>query len=242
VEAAAQVTVTAEQATVVAPVSSSSSTVDALSHGMQRTPPSSIQGALAEPTPSSEAAFVTSGDAAAELAGSSTGSDADPALSADVYMLTSPTEPSPDTATPSNQSLLNTSYVIDETDTGVASLEAESIDLPSRSSSKKIDQANTSTMMSDMDLVTTIIRVPAASLPTCLPESTVLVTGSFVGWAERFQLRHSETDPGILEGALSIPRGCHQYKYIVDGNWVTSSEQACVDDGLGGGRLSRLLF
>ncbi|MEZ4228337.1 MAG: alpha-amylase family glycosyl hydrolase [Polyangiaceae bacterium] len=67
----------------------------------------------------------------------------------------------------------------------------------------------------------------------------VLVTGSFSSWAATTAGGALELlDDGVGNFSLTtqaLPPGTHQYKFIVDGNWVTDPDNTTqVDDGFGG--------
>lgn len=53
------------------------------------------------------------------------------------------------------------------------------------------------------------------------PESEVYVAGTFNDWDPK-RHRLTATDGGVLSTTLSLPRGTHEYKFVVDGIW-------CVD-------------
>ncbi|GAM25701.1 hypothetical protein SAMD00019534_088760 [Acytostelium subglobosum LB1] len=58
----------------------------------------------------------------------------------------------------------------------------------------------------------------------------VYIAGSFNNWKEKIPLSHSEKDFTLI---YNLPPGVHQYKFIVDGKWVHSSEQPVAADTKG---------
>ncbi|EGG21316.1 hypothetical protein DFA_01197 [Cavenderia fasciculata] len=58
----------------------------------------------------------------------------------------------------------------------------------------------------------------------------VFIAGSFNNWKEKIPLSHSEKDFTLI---YNLPPGVHQYKFIVDGKWVHSSEQPVAADTKG---------
>jgi len=50
------------------------------------------------------------------------------------------------------------------------------------------------------------------------PESEVYVAGTFNDWDPK-RHRLTNTDDGVLSTTLSLPRGIHEYKFVVDGIW-----------------------
>jgi hypothetical protein len=63
--------------------------------------------------------------------------------------------------------------------------------------------------------------------------SDVRIAGSFTGWEPRHQLHQAE--PGIWTITLPLPRGVHDYAFIVDGSqWVADPFAVQVNDGFGG--------
>ncbi|KAL1946643.1 hypothetical protein VTO73DRAFT_14747 [Trametes versicolor] len=62
--------------------------------------------------------------------------------------------------------------------------------------------------------------------------SDVIVTGTFDGWSCSHHL--TKTPSGFFHGAFSVPWGdVVQYKYIVDGRWTTTDDQATELDPMG---------
>eukprot|EP01132_Coremiostelium_polycephalum_P001136 gene1136-1442_t len=55
----------------------------------------------------------------------------------------------------------------------------------------------------------------------------VFVSGSFNNWKEKIPLSHSEKDFTLI---YNLPPGVHQYKFIVDGKWMHSTEQPVAAD------------
>jgi len=67
--------------------------------------------------------------------------------------------------------------------------------------------------------------------------SAVALTGSFVAWSGTAPpaIAFTKGTDGAWTGSYDFMAGEHQYKYIVDGNWIvdpTNPDQA--DDGFGG--------
>ena len=51
----------------------------------------------------------------------------------------------------------------------------------------------------------------------------VLLAGDFTNWAP---VRMKKAKTGSFGVTLAIPRGSHEYKFIVDGCWVTDPDNA----------------
>jgi hypothetical protein len=67
--------------------------------------------------------------------------------------------------------------------------------------------------------------------------TSVALTGSFVSWAGTAPpaVAFTKGVDGAWTGSHDFTAGMHQYKYIVDGNWIadpTNPDQ--IDDGFGG--------
>jgi len=61
----------------------------------------------------------------------------------------------------------------------------------------------------------------------------VAVAGDFNGWSPEAALL-ARGPGGAWTGELHLPRGRHQYMFVVDGEWVTDpAAPATVDDGFG---------
>ncbi|PKN00573.1 MAG: hypothetical protein CVU78_00425 [Elusimicrobia bacterium HGW-Elusimicrobia-2] len=62
----------------------------------------------------------------------------------------------------------------------------------------------------------------------------VVIAGSFNDWSQEANpLRKLGEDR--WETTLKLPSGAHQYKFVVDGNWITDSANSnTADDGVGG--------
>ncbi|KAF1970068.1 hypothetical protein BU23DRAFT_220787 [Bimuria novae-zelandiae CBS 107.79] len=58
----------------------------------------------------------------------------------------------------------------------------------------------------------------------------VFVTGSFDDWRKTVQL---EKEGGIFKKTVELPKAKHQYKFVVNGNWVTNASAPKEDDGSG---------
>ncbi len=64
--------------------------------------------------------------------------------------------------------------------------------------------------------------------------SAVYVAGSFNGWNPQADAM-TNTQGSIWEVTLTLPEGDHQYKFVVDGNWINDpSNNNKAPDGLGG--------
>jgi 1,4-alpha-glucan branching enzyme len=50
------------------------------------------------------------------------------------------------------------------------------------------------------------------------PEKNVFVAGTFNDWDPR-QTKLEEKETGIYTGALRVPVGRHEYKFVVDSDW-----------------------
>lgn len=64
------------------------------------------------------------------------------------------------------------------------------------------------------------------------PESSVFVAGSFNEWnPDKNQLKKQKS--GKFSARFSVPKGQHEFKYVIDGNWVTdeSAEVVWNDQG-----------
>ncbi|MDP6947211.1 MAG: glycogen-binding domain-containing protein, partial [Myxococcota bacterium] len=65
----------------------------------------------------------------------------------------------------------------------------------------------------------------------------VLLSGTFNDWATDAEAATSlvQTAGGVWTATVGLPGGVHQYKFIVDGQWMTDpSNEMEVDDGFGG--------
>jgi 1,4-alpha-glucan branching enzyme len=62
----------------------------------------------------------------------------------------------------------------------------------------------------------------------------VLVAGDFTGWEVNARaLRKSGPRARTFFTTLSVPPGEHQYRFIVDGAWVTDPKAECVPNPFG---------
>lgn len=65
-------------------------------------------------------------------------------------------------------------------------------------------------------------------------DSVVHVAGTFNNWDPGRLRMADEPHAGIFSITLRLPRGRHEYKFIVDGKWQTDPRNpACVPNGLG---------
>lgn len=58
------------------------------------------------------------------------------------------------------------------------------------------------------------------------PGSKIYVAGTFNAWNPK-KKRLSEVSPGVYTGTALIPKGTHEYKYVIDGVWCV--DPACSD-------------
>lgn len=58
----------------------------------------------------------------------------------------------------------------------------------------------------------------------------VSITGSFTGWQTRIPMVRSGNELRVI---LNVPRGVHQYKFIVDDQWCVAADQAKTQDSQG---------
>jgi len=59
----------------------------------------------------------------------------------------------------------------------------------------------------------------------------VSVCGSWDGWVGRYDMtREMNTGQNSWTLVMELPRGTHQFKYIVDGNWMHDSDFASAKD------------
>ena len=59
------------------------------------------------------------------------------------------------------------------------------------------------------------------------PGSSVCVVGTFNNWDPRAHQLKDNPHSGIYAGAVFVPAGRHEYKFLVDGNWC--SDPTCPD-------------
>ncbi len=65
--------------------------------------------------------------------------------------------------------------------------------------------------------------------------SDVFVAGSFNDWNASADRMTDEDGDGVYEITLSLPKGEHPYKFVVDGNWMADENaEDFIDDGFGG--------
>lgn len=63
------------------------------------------------------------------------------------------------------------------------------------------------------------------------PAKTVYVVGSYSNWQNKIALARG--DDGVFSATLYLPRGAHEYKFIVDGSWKCAPNQPKVRDKAG---------
>jgi hypothetical protein len=100
--------------------------------------------------------------------------------------------------------------------------------------------------MPDAAVVPPDVTVDGPAAATCTKQfrleghslaASVALTGSFVSWAGTAPpaIAFTKGVDGAWTGSYDFPAGEHQYKYIVDADWIvdpTNPDQA--DDGFGG--------
>ncbi|ERP30948.1 glycogen-binding domain-containing protein [Chitinivibrio alkaliphilus] len=68
-----------------------------------------------------------------------------------------------------------------------------------------------------------------------VPGSDVFVTGSFNEWDPKQKKLKDKKKDGVYSLAVNLPRERHQYKFIVDGEWINDPECTMYEeDGFGG--------
>jgi 1,4-alpha-glucan branching enzyme len=66
------------------------------------------------------------------------------------------------------------------------------------------------------------------------PGSEVFVAGTFNDWNPRKNRMRDNPDSGHYKAALILPPGRHEYKFVVDGEWIMDSRVAdWAPNGLG---------
>ena len=59
---------------------------------------------------------------------------------------------------------------------------------------------------------------------TAAPGSQVFVAGTFNGWSPTANPMKDNPDSGHYKTRIRLPRGKHQYKFVVDGVWSLDPE------------------
>ena len=77
-------------------------------------------------------------------------------------------------------------------------------------------------------LVVTTLKWPAA-----LGGQQVAVTGTFNGWGPPLPLSRAPQPCGDWVRSVAVAPGSHQYKFIVDGEWLASPCEPAISDGGG---------
>lgn len=93
----------------------------------------------------------------------------------------------------------------------------------SRSSSKESIQTTDKTNDNDLKVLTPFEWRNGGQV--------VYITGSFSNWTQWFIMRRN--DNGIFQLSLELPRGVHQFKFIVDNKWLFSKHLPTCSDGRG---------
>ena len=66
------------------------------------------------------------------------------------------------------------------------------------------------------------------------PGKKVFVAGSFNDWDPNAAPMEDRDQAGVYTATLRIPRGSHEYKFVVDGIWqVDPANPDCVMNGYG---------
>ncbi|KAG6394793.1 hypothetical protein SASPL_145383 [Salvia splendens] len=60
----------------------------------------------------------------------------------------------------------------------------------------------------------------------------VYISGSFTGWTQ-WPMTPVEGCPMVFQTICSLPPGCHQYKFVVDGEWRHDEHQPSVNSNIG---------
>ena len=69
---------------------------------------------------------------------------------------------------------------------------------------------------------------------TATPQSEVYLAGTFNNWDPKRHKMKDTRDTGKYSIALVLPKGEHEYKFIINGNWVVDPEcQNWVRNSLG---------
>merc|ERR1719356_2331690 len=62
------------------------------------------------------------------------------------------------------------------------------------------------------------------------PAQNVFLAASFTGWREQIPMVRSGNEFSVVQ---ELPRGVHQYKFIVDDHWRFAPDQPKTQDGHG---------
>ncbi|XWS53648.1 hypothetical protein CRYUN_Cryun10bG0018700 [Craigia yunnanensis] len=54
---------------------------------------------------------------------------------------------------------------------------------------------------------------------------SVFLSGSFNGWTELVPMSQAEGSPNVFQAVCAVPHGCHEYKFLVDGEWRHDERQ-----------------
>lgn len=65
------------------------------------------------------------------------------------------------------------------------------------------------------------------------PGSKVFVAGTFNNWKDNDKQLTSDNDGNHYSKNVLVPKGTHEYKYIVNGEWQTDGEADSISNGLG---------
>jgi 1,4-alpha-glucan branching enzyme len=66
------------------------------------------------------------------------------------------------------------------------------------------------------------------------PGSKVFVAGTFNGWDPTVNPLKDNPDSGHFKATLCVPKGIHEYKFVVDGAWIADPNcPETVPDGHG---------
>ncbi len=66
------------------------------------------------------------------------------------------------------------------------------------------------------------------------PGRQVFLAGTFNGWDPRQTPMRENSQKGTYCAAVALPSGCHEYKFVVDGEWqVDPKSHAWVPNGVG---------
>jgi hypothetical protein len=65
------------------------------------------------------------------------------------------------------------------------------------------------------------------------PGCDVFVAGTFNGW-DPGKTRLKPTGDGLYRASVRVPKGKHEYKFVIDGTWITDPAcSQCVSNDLG---------
>jgi 1,4-alpha-glucan branching enzyme len=69
---------------------------------------------------------------------------------------------------------------------------------------------------------------------TAEPGSEVYVAGTFNDWNPTANRLKDNPDSGHFKATVSIPKGMHEYKFVVNGQWITDPQnEQCVANAAG---------